>query len=80
MQQQKRPLFLHLRVLQTPKMLHSDPLQLVQAPKMLHSDLLQALQTPKNTPCKLSRILKQPKKPAYQDLAPQNRQKNLMVA
>jgi len=47
---------------------------------MLHSDLLQALQTPKNTPCKLSRILKQPKKPAYQDLAPQNRQKNLMVA
>ena len=66
MQQQKSPLFLHLQLVQTLKMLHSAPLQ--------------ALQTPKNTPCKLSRILKQPKKPAYQDLAPQNHQKNLMVA
>ena len=80
MQQQKSPLFFHLQLVQTPKMLHSAPLQAQQTPKMLHSDLLQALQTPKNTPCKLSRILKQPKKPAYQDLAPQNRQKNLMVA
>ena len=61
-------------------MLHSDLLQALQPPKMLHSDPLQALQPPKNTPCKLSRILKQPKKPAYQDLAPQNHQKNLMVA
>ena len=68
-----------LQALQTPKMHHSDPLQALQTPKMLHSDLLQALQTTKNIPCKPSRILKQPKKPAYQDLAPQNHQKNLMV-
>ena len=94
MQQQKSPLFLHLQLVQTLKMLHSDPLQALQTPKMHHSALLQAqqtlkmlhsaplqaLQTTKNTPCKLSRILKQPKKPAYQDLAPQNHQKNLMVA
>ena len=69
-----------LQALQTPKMHHSAPLQALQTPKMHHSDPLQAPQTPKNTPCKLSRILKQPKKPAYQDLAPQNHQKNLMVA
>ena len=69
-----------LQALQTLKMLHSDPLQAQQTPKMLHSDPLQTPQTPKNTPCKLSCILKQPKKPAYQDLAPQNHQKNLMVA
>ena len=89
MKRQKRPLFLHLQLVQTPKMHHSDPLQALQTPKMHHSDPLQALQapkmhhsaplqtpqTPKNTPCKLSCILKQPKKPAYQDLAPQNHEK-----
>ena len=94
MQQQKSPLFLHLQLVQTLKMLHSDPLQALQTqkmhhsaplqalqtPKMHHSAPLQAQQTPKNIPCKLSRIPKQPKKPAYQDLAPQNHQKNLMVA
>ena len=68
------------QALQAPKMLHSDPFQALQTQKMLHSAPLQALQTTKNIPCKLSRILKQPKKPAYQDLAPQNHQKNLIVA
>ena len=69
-----------LQLVQTLKMHHSAPLQAQQTPKMLHSAPLQALQTTKNIPCKLSRILKQPKKPAYQDLAPQNHRINPMVA
>ena len=69
-----------LQAQQTLKMLHSALLQAQQTLKMLHSAPLQALQTTKNTPCKLSRILKQPKKPAYQDLAPQNHRINPMVA